>query len=420
MRRALLAVSALIVPSVLSAQLDPCGPAIIGAPSSNTDLNAANLGGPVKQIFVVRHPGANPPATYLGCATIRPAAQTNDDVIMFTWNGIGTVPTVLNPNPAAIFNTGADDFQLSITPDGLTAVADTGTNAGEPKIATRTSLAQPFGNLASLVDTRVSAPFTGYIDPQLAIVDGNVVLYWAEAVRKRIRIGNPDINPSSATYGQVANIHSAVEPITRTGFNNWHSPTPVVDAGGLCRALVLSAAMAGSGSDAYYQSGADARDFPVSAIRPQMLNDDGTDWLANPANVAGTALFADAVGANYGDPRRIDYFAVNSVSITTAGGPVVLVTNTPAGSPVGSVFVNIGLPLPTPIDPNTLGFPAYGNLCVSALVAIPAVVTNNSATVQFNAPAGVAAGTVLSVESLALDTSTGRLWLSNMAVLEVR
>lgn len=430
---ALLAGAMAGLPLAAQTPVDPFGPAVffvdpntgqVGTTAQqwpelgNLNFNTTD----VAQLCLIPNPGSGP--AYLGMATVTKTNATDYDFMSFTWNGPGSLPTITTD--ADNLNGPADEFQGSISWDGLSFCGDTG--AGHPVgngaaiVASRSALGTQFGNMAPIMGVP-----GGYIDPQLGRINGQDVIFYV-AANNGIEVGDIDLDPNSSNYGWVTNVRQAVAPQgSIPGFQFCHSPTPTYDSTGDAVGLIFSVYALNSGSDGFYSSATDETLFPaaiaVNGMGPYQFYDDGGDWNANPASLKGSHFYADASGG-YGDPLRIESMICSSSSIPSSGGTVKNVVMLPLSMANDNVVVavNYGLvPLPNPIDLNTLGIPSYGLLCIAPVFSMAGLqVTNSEATASFPLTGLLPANAVLYVEAVALNLTTGTAFQSNVAFLEIR
>jgi hypothetical protein len=405
---------------------DPLSPGVLSPIGNVPELGGPNLGSEVGSLKLVR----NPAGGYLGSATVKRPGRTDWDPITFTWAGPGQNP-VLDGTDGSQF-TGAligpgDEFASNISDDGLVMVSDTGpghpVGGGNAVVATRANTTSPFGNVRAIQGVGAS-----YIDTQIGKIMGQTTLWWIDGPGN-IHASNLDVNPASANYGVASNDRIAVafDNVTFPGLNFWHSPSPV-PAEGDADALIMSAFIS-PGSDGYHQSTPDQSQFisgAVAAVKPRQLADSGSSWDANPASVQGSAIYAQAAGAAYGAPLRIDYLGLNSATVPAGGGTLHCNSRLPLSMPNTSLgFLNIGLPLGAPVPQSTLqtlfgglGLTFAGGLSVNAIVAVPAPFTNGTLSVPLAIPGSVASGAILNAEVIAFDASTGRVMISNRSTIQ--
>ncbi|MBK8979821.1 MAG: hypothetical protein IPM29_28315 [Planctomycetes bacterium] len=410
--------------ATLPAQItDPCGPAVVGAPAAFTDFTAANFGATeVGQVNLVATGGGN----FAGTATIKKTGATDWDIITFTWAGPGNAP-VTNTDADALNGT-TDEFQGSLNLTRTAIVMDTGSTnpwgAGAAIIATRAGTSGPFSNAIPMAGVP-----TGYIDPHLGTIGGRDVIFWAD-VGTGIKVGDIDTNPSSGSYGVVTNVRDAVLPRTQqSGFNFLHSPSTQRDSTNESVAIYCSSYAASTGSDSVYQSTPDVTLFPSASLtfrlQSYVVYDDGTNWDANPAVIRGSAIYAKATSV-YTDPLRINTVTLSSASLPaftagTARHVMMFPYQSTSGGNTVLTALNLGISvLPNPIDPNSIGFVGFGFLCVAPVVGLttgPA--TNDELVVNIPVPAGIQQG-VLLAQGIGVNITNGQVFLSNVAVLELR
>lgn len=427
MQKALFSLIAASVVGVSAANaqitIDPCGPTLTVPGVANTELgNLALNVTAVGQIHVIPHPTG--PARYLGSATVQRTGATDWDPMMFEWTpGSNAVPLTdldLASGPG-------DEFAVGMSQDGLHCVMDTGAGHpvgnGNPMVISRASTAVAFDNNVSAVP--ISGVPGGYIDTSLGVINGQDVIFYVPAAGG-LEVGDIDLDPNSANYGNVTNVRTAVPAQTQLpGYQFEHSPECQFSNAGESVALFFSVYTSSSGSDPMFQSTCDSSLFVAATTNNQLLaypiDDDGTDWNANPMVVQGTAIYADAAGS-YGDPRQYETCTLSSASVSgSAGGRIALVGKVPA-SASGTLIsaINLGsFLLPNPIDLSVIpGINGVGNVCVAGFASAGGAVINNEFSLALAVPAGSTPG-VLLCEGAVADIGTNTVWTTNVAVLEV-
>jgi hypothetical protein len=448
-----------LVPLILLATLplpaqappDPCGPGVIPitwtdangrsatSPAAFTDLGATALGVPeVAQLFVMTNPGFGT-ARWYGGATVRDAVNNDWDVVTFTWGGPGTKP-LLN-NHADLINGPGDEFRISQRRDGLSAVCDTGPShtvgLGNAVIASRTTVNGQFVDPTTNPPGRI-VPITGadlgYIDPHLGMINASEVLFWTDP-QGNIKVGDIDTNPyfagsfPNSQFGVVTNARIAVpvDTVRYPRMTRWHSATPIIDdRPGVVdetRALIVANSVPSGGADSYFTSAADMSRYSRADVWPDLLRDDGSDVNTSPACFAGTSIWADAPGATFGDPLRVDQFVISSVVVPAAGGTARNCVFVPLGTPSDlTVTINYGLPF-GPVDPRLLfpaiKFPGIAGLCVSTIASTPMIAPQNH-QFCFDLPLpALRVGATLAVQCIGFSQSTAQVWIGNQAWIEI-
>jgi hypothetical protein len=432
-----LAVLALFVAGVpaQTPTTDPLGPGVYtghGNPSRNAELGSPALGDAVGTLFLMRGPAGGTPR-FVGAATVRRPGRSDWDPITFAWNGPGSAPSLDGADgalyTAALIGPG-DEYQIGLRHDGLCAVTDTGaahpTGGGRAVIATRAQRNAPFGNVRAIQGVPAS-----YIDPQLGVLDGNDVLFWADPSGD-VRVGEIDCDPTSPGYGGVKNARVAVrlDPNRLPGLLAWRSPTPIADPAGESVSLWCAALMAGSGADVCWQSAPDQSRFAPGTVFPQQVVDSGADWATNPGAYFGSCDVptTSALGT-VGAPTRIDVLALSSSAVPAASGgtsrnfawlPFGLTANTSLVA-----FVNYGPRLATPLPLATLqatlgrfGLRFHGGLGVDPFASVLVPLRNGALDVLVPWPAG--APVTLRAEALVFDPATNDVLLSNAAYVARR
>lgn len=403
--------------------IDPCGPGVFGTPVTNPDLGNLNLGvTEVGQIWVIPNPSG---PGYLGHATVEKIGQTNYDAMSFTWAGPGNVPVVTTDCDS--LNGSGDEFQCSLSIDGLLTVLDCGAGnpntggANRPLLASRAIPSGSFTVVGPLTTGFPSA--AGYYDPQLGRFDidrdGTIddVVYWAAAA------GGIDVGKLNRTTGAVTNVITAIPPQTQvTGFQFCHSPAPVYDSLGITRALIFSVYALNTGSDGWFFPGEAKAHYLPANNAAYAFYDDGVNWDANPAILKGTAMYARAAGG-YGDPLVIEHASLGHSSVPAATGGTAthfgFLPLSVSGATVISA-VNFGFTqLPTPIPPGFFNLAGWGNVCVVPDMSLGVGVVGSEFGLSFPVPGGLSPGAIFA-QAVHLNITSTEVYLSNVALLVLR
>lgn len=427
MQKALFSLIAASVVGVSAANaqitIDPCGPTLTIPGAANIEVNNLTLGvAAVGQLHLIPDPTGT--ATYMGSATVQRTGATDWDPMLFFW----TPGTPATPSTDLDLASGpGDEFAVGMSRDGLHCVMDTGAGHvvgnGNPMVISRANTATAFDNNTSATPI-VGVP-GGYIDTSLGVINGQDVLFFVPAAGG-LDVGDIDLDPNSANYGNVTNVRNAVPAQTQLpGYQFEHSPECQYSTAGESVAIFFSIYTSSSGSDPHFQSTCDSSIYSAALANGQLaayaVDDDGTDWNANPAVIDGTAIYADAAGG-YGDPREYQTCTLSSARVSgSAGGTIRLVGKIPAGA--NGVFIaaiNLGaFLLPFPIDLSTLpGINGAGNVCVASFASAGTAVTGSEFGLTLNVPAGSTPG-VLLCEGAVAEINSNTVWATNVSVIEV-
>jgi hypothetical protein len=256
----------------------------------------------------------------LDLATNQPTADTS----LITGNlNLGVSPPVWTPNNDAaalsLPGTSVDEYQLSISVDGLTAVWDRyAALAPNTFCCRRSSTTVPFSSANTRAVTNVGA---GGVDPHIGeeLSNGHVILYHILVSLLNGSASAPlaraDLDPVTGTLGATTVVASYFGAGVN-GFN--HSPFVFRDAAGKARAIAYS-------------------EFPASgpqhsnAIFSQGVNDDGTPevildggptstWFNNPGLVGGTWHYCTSAQTQ---PQQQEVTILANADLTSGSGSVV-------------------------------------------------------------------------------------------------
>ncbi|MBI5849963.1 MAG: hypothetical protein HZB39_02825 [Planctomycetes bacterium] len=425
--RALAVAIAFAVAGSAQVVVDPCGPGVLGTPSTSPELGSAGLGvAEVAQLALVPNPSGS---GWLGSATVKRIGNVDFDVLAFSWSGPGTAP-VADATLDALNGPG-DEGSCSLSHDGRALVMDCGAGnpasaiGNHPILATRATSSGPFtvvGDLGGMFPA-----FPGYYDPRLGRADLDDDGTLDDVVFFTTPTGGIDAGKLDRVSGAVTSRTIAIPPLSHLpGFVSCHSPAPACDRNGVTRGLWFAVHSASSGSDAYWYPGIATALHPQATAlgrRGHAVFDDGAAWDANPAVLRGTVYFARAAGAAFGDPLRIDAFTLSSAAVVaSAGGPATHVglLPSPRWTAPFAAAINLGYAqFATPITPASFGFLGVGHVCVVPMMAIGVSAANGEITLSYPVAAGLPRGVVL-LQALALETNRNELWASNVAWLELR
>ena len=348
----------------------------------------------VEQVLLVPHSSLGS-GVYYCAATVTRIGQAQYDLQSGIYNrntGTYTKNTDIDAN-----NTVGSEFALGISDDLLTAVWD---DPAGVRFATRASTAVPFGA------TQVVNGVTGvYVDPNFGRINGQLVVLWVSGATT---ISASDFNPAT---GNATNTRVVA---TRTGASgSIHSPTPMNDATGATRGLVVCESL-GTWTTMTSSNDGTTPNF-------QFLQR-GTNWLANGDCNGGTVTVAEAVGATYGSPVEIGICALTGSTIPSTGGNANLTMYMPTK--------NTGTPYTGTVLVGTLGTAgiAIGGIVVgnfslnlAGFITLPGIPFNNAAgTASYNFPVGAfPIGTKLHAQAAVVDTTNVKIYLSNTAQLLV-
>lgn len=319
---------------------------------NTTVVNLDEVGNVIVGIdqFEARHIGGG---IYRCAATIEITGATDTKLIIGSLNLSGAAPVWTPSADAAALNqagTGADEFQLSLSADGLTAVWDRYTAStvyacsathpavvGQTWMCTRASTAVPF----ACADIKpIGGVGTGGVDPHIAEESGNLItLYhidFAGATPDIIK-GTFDKTAASPTVAGTISV-VATHAATPTTFS--HSPTAMRDSTGKARSLVFSEYKSSGGtfSDGFFQEGVVA-----SAERQEILDGQGPPlvWHNNPATIGGTFHYCTS---GQTEPNRLEVCALANATLTGGGRIVAFAPARPNGGGTFISAVGIGTP----------------------------------------------------------------------------
>lgn len=366
-------------------------PATISAPVSHNyaDLGIArfdqdasgNLIGSIEQIEL-RHIAAGVYRVVLTVLFNPPLGGVNDAHLVA---GTADLTIPASPGPGADWvpdttvaalntqGTSTDEFQGSLSSDGLVFVWDNYTGATYPNvpvnatsfIAKRPSTAADF--TTSQVFALGGVPGGG-CDPHIGeeLANGNVIVYHLDANGD---ISKGEVDPTTGTMvssSLVAAKRPTVPPVNATvGFN--HSPFVQRDSTGAARGLVYSEYVqtAGNPSNGMYVSAVDGTASPV--VIADAVTDPNTPWYANPAVLGGSVFWATAT-STYLDPTRGEYLMLPKANLSSGSGRIAAYAPVEPSNPA-RVFISaigIGTPAPPyaipPVQDPIVIFPSFGVL----------------------------------------------------------
>lgn len=312
------------------------GPGIVQPPATAAHLGAAALGNGVTEVGQLALTRIRGDSYYLTATVRRTGGAGGWDAMSGTWDE--ATRTFVRNNDVDHLNGSGDEFSCTVSPDLLTVALDTPTGV---KIASRATPTGAFGAAVAVVN----AP-AGYLDPVLCQVQGLLSLAFIQG--NDLMVGN--LSGGELSHVRVL-IASSGQPL--------HSPSIVSDVGHEARSVAFSQNEGGGRSTAWINTSLRA---PADGTLSFEIMD-RPSWLANPATVAGTLRYAEAING-YGDPVEIGVLMAHSTCITTSGGPESLtvtafapVQTSPTALPLAGAFLlgNLGL---APIRiPGILGSP---------------------------------------------------------------
>jgi hypothetical protein len=265
--------------------------------------------------------------------------------------------------------TATDEFQCSISPDGLTCVWDNYAGTTYPNSGLSTSFIcnrNSTSNAFNVNDARamVGVPGGG-CDPHIGgrKSNGDVIVYYLTGPN----ISHGDFNPLTGTQSNtaVAVVGGGNAPGQTPGTVIFcHSPTVQLDSSGNARGLVWSEYI-GSGSDGLYTEAIDTTGTPRCLAQRDFAG--SAHWFANPAAVGGSLIWATATGG-YGDPSQFNGNMVCNTNLRNGGGKIPIYAPMAPGAPfpvywsvvaVGSAAPPYQIP---PVIGDILLFPTVGVL----------------------------------------------------------
>jgi hypothetical protein len=269
--------------------------------------------------------------------------QTTPDSTLITGNlNLSVSPPVWTPNldVAALSRPGTsvDEYQLSISADGLTAVWD----RYDPQppntfCCRRSSTSVPFSNLNTQV---VQGVGTGGVDPHIGeeLPNGHVMLYhiFASALNNfaSAPIAKADLDPVTGALGTP----TVVATYTGAGVNGFnHSPFVFRDSAGKARAVAWSEnpASGPQHSNAFFSEGVNDDGTPEIIL-------DGTPtstWFNNPGLVGGTWHYCTSART---EPQLQEVTLLANADLTSGSGSVVAwapVRPQPGAAPFFSIVI---------------------------------------------------------------------------------
>jgi hypothetical protein len=400
---------------------------------NTTVINLDEAGNPILEIdqFEARHIGGG---IYRCAATIGISiggtAQPDLKLITGSLNLSGATP-VWTPNADVVaFNqagSGADEFQISLSSDGLTAVWDrytAGTTypASSTHGASGTVAVNATSNTWMCTRTSTSVAFAGAdirpiggvgaggVDPHIAEENGNIItLYHIDFVGPTPDIIKGTFDKTSTTPS-VAGTTSVVATHAGTASTFSHSPTAMRDSTGKARSLVFSEYKSSGGtfSDAFFQEG-----VVPSAERQEILDGQGPPlfWHNNPCTIGGTFHYCTS---GQSEPNLLEVTALANATLTGGGRIVAFAPVRPNG---GGTFISaIGIGTPAgfgyPIPP------VVGDIWIFPSLGVLDIRFHNAQTglAEWVFGAVPPMGT-LAMQVVTLDTAAGLIRAGNDAVL---
>lgn len=402
---------------------------------NTTRINVDEAGNTITKIeqFEARHLGGG---LYRCAATvvisIGGTAQPDTKLVSGTLNLAVTPPVWAANSDVVAFNqagTSPDEFQLSISQDGLTAVWDrypanttypasathgaAGTVAvnfvAQSWMCTRGSTAVAFAG----ADIRpIGGAGAGGIDPHIAEESGNnITIYHIDFVNATPDIVTGTFNKTLASP-TVAGTVSVVATHAATAATFSHSPTAMRDSTGKARALIFSEykSAGGTHSDGFFQEGV----LP-SAQRYEIMDGAGPPlrWHNNPGTIGGTFHYCTS---GQTEPNLLEVIALANADLSSGSGRIVAFA--PVRPSVPFAFISAvaigtaapaGYPIPPVIDPIWI-FPGLGILDIRFHNSQDGLAEWNFTSV----PAGFGPGPWV-MQVVSLDIATGQVRAGNDA-----
>jgi hypothetical protein len=294
---------------------------------------------------------------YRICATVHFAATPATCSLITGTLDMTVSPPVWAPSQdVAAFNqtgTGVDEYQLSMSQDGLNAVWDryvatTYPNSGAAAytfVCHRNSTAVPF----NINDIRaVTGVGIGGVDPHIGeeLPNGHVILYHIDFLVTNNQIVKADLDPVTGVLGPVSTVVSYTGPLP-TGFN--HSPFVHRDSTGAARALNFSTNVAAGASHAYFTEGVNDDGTPEKILDGQIPL---ARWFNNPGLVGGSWHYTTS-GVTEPQLQEVTMVA----NTTLVGGNGRIASWAPARPLPGSgTFISV---IGIGIDVGSLSLPPY-------------------------------------------------------------
>ena len=397
MKRHLLSVP--LIATSLFAQYTGEPPTTLVSAAAYAPLGIASLGNFTSANYQTRLVASStlPAGTYYACLTVgttSPAASYR--LMSGTFDRL--TGTFTKNTDADGLNTSfgtAELFALSVTNDLLTAAFDT---AAGVRYATRANTSSPF----VLQAAKITGVPAGYLDPNFGYVGGKDVLFFT--TQAAIQFGD-------YANGAVTNIRTVV-----SGKVSAHSPMPVNDASGTTRALTYCDASV-SPYALYFASSlvADAG-MPPKAY----YNTGGTTWIENGNATGGTVTIISGVNT-YTIPLQLGIAGVNSTTYPALTAGITNITSfAPQQKPAAVPYLGItaiGLLAPAGV---ALGGIVVGNYSQTSFTLLPSGTFNNeTGTFEQNLPLpALPAGLKIHMQTLVIDLSANKIYLSNTGKLE--
>lgn len=425
MRKFVLQTLSLAVGASLAAQgqivpLAPNNAPELGAGTINSSTVSGEIVQSIDQIELRSLGGG----AYRCTATAEMVGQNDSKIITGTLILSGT-PTWIPSNDVEALNvagTATDEFQGSISLDGLTYVWDNYQGATYPSatgttfICHRLSTAVPF----AVADVRAIAGVPGGgVDPHIGgeLASGDIVLYFLDVNGD---ISKMNVNPlTGATSAQTLAVAGGGNAAGQTpGTVNFsHSSFVQRDSAGNARGLTWSEFI-GSGSDGLWTEGVNNDGTPLCIAKRDLGG--AAYWFANPAVVGGTIAWATATGG-YGDPSKF-------------GGNMVCNTDLRPGNAIIPVYAPIE---PNPVAPGVSRFisvvaigssappyqvpPVQGDILLFPTVGVLDIKfhANDTGYAQYTFGAVPVLNVAFDMQIITLDTSTSSIYAGNVARLDM-
>jgi len=334
---------------------------------------------------------------------------------------LGVSPPVWTPNQdVAAFNltgTTVDEYQLSISQDGLTAVWDRYQATTYPNNATgnsfccrRASTAVPFAGASICAISGVGA---GGVDPHIGeeLTNGHVILYHIDFLSTTPNIVKGDLNPLTGALGPT----TVVAAWTAAGGFN-HSPFVMRDSTGKARALCYSEYPGlPQHSNVYFSEGVDNDGTPEVIIDGLVP---APEWYNNPGLVGGTWHYCTSGRT---EPQLQEVSMLANCDLTSGSGRIVAwapVRPLP-GSGVYISIVGIGQMVPPGLEYQVP--PVLGNLHILLTVGITPIAFHDqygggAEWLFSNVPPLF---TTFDMQLITLDSAAGTISASNTAVVRL-
>src|SRR5262245_41799668 len=330
------------------------GPLLLPDPFINTTvINVDGNGTPVSKIqqCEVRSLGGGLYRIAAAVQLLDPSTSqpTSDSTLITGTLVLSSSPPAWFPNndvvALSVTGTTIDEYQLSISSNGLIAVWDRYGTAPNSFCCTRASTAVPFSSANTRVITNVA---TGGVDPHIGeeLPNGHVTLFHIGPASSANSIVKGDLDPATGTLGAT----TMVAPYAGAGAGGFnHSPFVFRDGSGKARALAYSEfpASGPQHSNAFFTEGVN------NDGTPEMILDGApaSRWFNNPGLVGGTWHYSTSAQT---EPQMQEVTVLANADLTSGSGSVVAWA--PVRPLVNTLFYSVVI---AGVDVTTLSQPPY-------------------------------------------------------------